>query len=318
MSSFLICLLASLMATSTAFTFNKPPPFDSSTALVTGSTDGIGLTTAKNLAKKGYNVIIHGRNPERIQHAIDTVSSFDHISKEKIFSVESDISSLQGCNNLVNQVQSIIKSNNLSLDILMNNAGAFEGEHVLTDDNLETTFAVNVMAPFVITSNLLPELLQKNNRQSRVVIASSMSQCRGIDDWDDLQCMERPFSTHRAYAESKLFDAILTAQIATILESNGFGSNRITCNSLDPGTVNTKMLLAGWGPIGIDVESALDETWLCSSEEVSDTSGTYFCWKIKSKDRAAYKPSEREKLWKVLSDIDPSSASKWDKIHDFL
>jgi len=317
MSSLLICLLASLMATSTAFAFNTPPPFDS-TALVTGSTDGIGLTTAKNLAKKGYNVIIHGRNPERIQQAIATVSLFDHIPKEKIFSVESDISSVRGCKNLVFQIQSIIKSNNLSLDILMNNAGVFEPEHVLTDDNLETTFAVNVMAPFVITSNLLPELLQKNNRQSRVVTASSISQCRGVDDWDDLQCMERPFSTHRAYAESKLFDAMLTAEFATILECNGFGSNRITCNSLDPGTVNTKMLLAGWGPIGIDVESALDETWLCSSEEVSDTSGTYFCWKSKSKDRAAYNPSEREKLWKVLSDIDPSSASKWDKIHDLL
>jgi len=304
------------MATAKAFGMGSPLLENSSTALVTGSTDGIGLTTAKNLASKGYNVIIHGRNRQRIIQAIDAICSVDQSLGEKIFGVESDISSLQGCKNLVYKVKSIIKSNNLSLDILMNNAGVFERGHILTEDDLETTFAVNVMAPFVITSNLLPELLQKKDRQSRVVFASSMSQCRCIDDWEDLQFRERPFSAHRAYAESKVFDAMLAAEFASILEGNGFGANRITCNSLDPGTVNTKMLLAGWGPIGTEVDSALDEVWLCSSPEVSDISGAYFSWRNKSSN--VYKPSEREKLWKVLSGIDPSSTSEWENVKELL
>ncbi len=294
--------------------------FGSSTALVTGSTDGIGLTTAKNLASKGYNVIIHGRNSDRIKNAVNDVCSFDHsgIGREKIFTVESDISTIQGCKNLVYSVQSILKSNDLSLDILMNNAGVFEEEYHLTEDNLEMTFAVNVMAPFVITSNLLPELLSQKKTQSRIVIASSISQCYSIDHWDDLQCHKRPYSVHRAYSESKLFDAMLAAEFATILDDKGFGRSRITCNSLDPGTVNTKMLLAGWGPCGIDVDRALDETWLCTSQEVSDISGSYFCWRSESKGADRYNPSERAKLFNILKELDPESVSKWESIHALL
>ena len=237
-------------------------------ALITGSTAGIGLTTAKNLALRGYDVILHGRNPNRIRKAIEIVQSFSSSTGQTVFSVESDISTVRGCKNLVSSVQSILdqRSGKRSLDILMNNAGVFEPNHVLTDDNLEMTFAVNVMAPFVITSGLLPQLLSRDDEsgvcsQSRIVTASSISQCRSIDHWDDLQFIQRPYSTHRAYSETKLFDAMISAQFASILSNAGFGTDRITSNSLDPGTVNTKMLLAGWGPCGIDVEDALDRKW---------------------------------------------------------
>ena len=287
-------------------------------ALITGSTDGIGLTTAKQLASKGYNTIIHGRNPERIKRAVEIVQEFSNVPKESIFTVESDISTVQGCKTLSHKVQSILKENNLSLDILMNNAGVFEPKHVLTEDNLEMTFAVNVMAPFVITSSLLPELLSKDGVHRRIVIASSISQCRSIDHWDDLHCMSRQYSTHRAYSESKLFDAMLSSEFATLLTEAGFGTDRITCNSLDPGTVITKMLLAGWGPCGIDVDSALDETWLCTSEDAKDTSGAYFCWKSVSREADGYKRSERKRMWDVLSAIHPESAASWGNIHSFL
>jgi NAD(P)-dependent dehydrogenase (short-subunit alcohol dehydrogenase family) len=291
------------------------------TALITGSTDGIGLTTAKQLASKGYNTIIHGRNPKRIQEAVNTVTSHVNANSQedpKIYSVESDISTVQGCKALAHKVQSILKDNDLSLDVLMNNAGVFEPDHVLTDDHLEMTFAVNVMAPFVITSNLLPELLSlKNSLQSRVVITSSISQCHSIDNWDDLQFLERPYSTHRAYSESKLFDAMLSAEIATRFTNADIGTDRITCNSLDPGTVNTKMLLAGWGPCGIDVEDALDESWICTNDDVKDVSGAYFNWKSVSKKADAYKTTEREQMWNVLSNIDPVSAAIWEDLTQF-
>ncbi len=305
----------------------------SKTALVTGSTDGIGVTTAKNLAKKGYNTIIHGRDANRIKKAVEEVKKFANISSSggsssksksnpKIYSVQADISTVNGCYSLVNSVKSILSADGLKLDVLMNNAGVFEQKFITTNDGLELTFAVNVMAPWVITSNLLPQLLLSpppstaTEDQSRIVIASSISQCYSIDHWDDLQCEKRNYSAHRAYSESKLLDAMLAAEFATRLEGAGFERKRITCNSLDPGTVNTKMLLAGWGPCGINVRDALDQTWLCTSDEVNDITGTYFNWRNVSKSADKYLPSERQKLWSILSQIDPSSAEKWSTVSE--
>lgn len=304
---------------------SSPPP---KTALVTGSTDGIGVTTAKNLAAQGYNVIIHGRKKDRIQKACNEVESFakkrnknNNSPISQIYTVEADISTVNGCYSLVKDVQSILTKNKLHLDVLMNNAGVFEDNLHMTEDELEMTFAVNVMAPFVITSNLLTNLLDDDkNHQSRIVIASSISQCYSIskDQWDDLEFQNRPYSAHRAYSESKLFDAMLTAEFATLLENLGIGTDRITCNSLDPGTVNTKMLLAGWGPCGIDVERALDQTWLCTSDDVADITGSYFNYRSLSKYASSYDSSERNKLWSKLSEIDAKSADIWRDVLSFV
>jgi len=307
------------------------------TALVTGSTDGIGLTTAKHLAAKGYNVILHGRDASRIERARNIVHSFvakssssndgtappNNENRGKILSVEADISTVDNCRNLAEQVRTLLASDDLpssSLDLLVNNAGVFEEDHKFTEDGLEMTFAVNVMAPFVITSNLLPHLLQSSDASpSRIILASSISQCGSIDHWEDLHCKKRRYGTHRAYSESKLLDAMLTMEFAHVFESNGFGTDRITCNCLDPGTVNTKMLLAGWGRCGIDVENALDETWLSTSEEVTGVTGSYFCSRTSRKlSSDAYKVSERAKLWSVLSSIDPNSAEIWCNLTSLL
>lgn len=281
------------------------------TALVTGSTDGIGLTTAKNLALKGYNVILHGRDSSRIEKAKKVVESFsrDETPKPIVTSVLSDISTIDGCHDLVSSVRLVMKEMDVScLDLLVNNAGAFEEKYKKTKDGLEITFATNVMATFVITSNLLPQLLQ--SKRSRIVIASSISQCSSIHHWNDLQCRVREYDTHRAYSESKFLDALLSVEFASRLQSS-YGVDRITCNCLDPGTVNTKMLLAGWGPCGIDVENALDETWLGTSEDVDGVSGTYFCNKRPMKDANGYNKSDRIKLWNILADIDPASMERW-------
>lgn len=238
------------------------------TALITGSTDGIGVTTAKNLAAKGYNVIIHGRSTKRIDRAVGIVQSYKE-SGIDIHTVAADISTVVGCRKMVENVRSIL--NGRKLDVLINNAGVFEQNHQITEDGLELTFATNVMAPFVITSNLLPEMIKEQKRHStdssssasRIIITSSISQCGSINDWDDLHFQQRRYSAHRAYSESKLLDAMLSVEFAHLLQRR-HGTDTITCNSLDPGTVNTKMLLAGWGPCGIDVEDALDETWISS------------------------------------------------------
>ena len=300
------------------------------TVLVTGSTDGIGVTTAKNLLSKGYNVLIHGRSEHRIQHAKRTVQAFvDHHSNDPgtpITLPAVDISTVNGCEQLVEHVKSTREQHKLQLSVIMNNAGVFSEDHVVTSDGLELTFAVNVMAPFVITSHLLPLLLPSSSGgdsgsttssstaagSRRIVIASSISQSRSIRNWDDMEYSQRTYSAHSAYSESKLLDAMLTMEFASRLKKNGYDTDQVTCNCLDPGTVNTKMLLAGWGRCGIDVNDALDETWLCSSNEVDSVTGKYFVWQSeRTASSDTYNEAERTKMWNMLSRIAPKAAEMW-------
>jgi NAD(P)-dependent dehydrogenase (short-subunit alcohol dehydrogenase family) len=288
------------------------------TALVTGSTDGIGVTTAKHLAAKGYNVLVHGRDEKRIETACSKIRQFvNDSSNDGDVLVEplscADLSTVHGCEKLAQSVKKVCQEKELHLTVLMNNAGVYTEDLVTTTDGTELTFAVNVVAPFVLTSHLLPELLKSSGskQSSRIVIASSISQCRQIRDWDDLNYdnAKRSYSAHGAYSESKLLDAMLSNEFAERLQGAGHGPDQITSNSLDPGTVNTKMLLAGWGPCGIDVEDAQDQTYLCSSPDLDGVSGEYFTWR--SKTGKSYKARERAKLWSILSDLAPSAAEMW-------
>jgi NAD(P)-dependent dehydrogenase (short-subunit alcohol dehydrogenase family) len=115
---------------------------------------------------------------------------------------------------------------------------------------------------FVITSHLLPLLLEKKNASSsRIVLASSIFQDEGIDGldhWDDIHCLHQAFDSHKAYSESKSLDAMLSMDFAQRFLDAGISTDRVSCNCLDPGTVQTKMLRAGWGDYpGINVEEAL-------------------------------------------------------------
>jgi short chain dehydrogenase len=113
-------------------------------ALVTGSTDGIGLTTARELATNhGYHVLIHGRNAQRIARAVAA------ISKNVWALPPADLSTVQGSRDVAAHTIRMCQEKNLSLDILVNNAGVFSEKLKRTPDlGLEQTFAVNVLAPF--------------------------------------------------------------------------------------------------------------------------------------------------------------------------
>lgn len=293
--------------------------------LITGSTDGIGVTTAKNLAtikESPYtDIIIHGRNEDRIRKAKDIIERFmdgtqkvNNDARTNVWALPpTDLSTIHGSRMVASHVQKLCEDENLQLTCIMNNAGVFSQSRTITDDGLELTFAVNVVSMFVLTSLLLPTmLLSQEQHQRRIVIASSISQCRAINDWDDLSYTKRPYSAHTAYSESKLLDAMLTMEFAERLKQAGYTTKHITCNCLDPGTVNTKMLLAGWGPCGINVNDALDETWLCSSSDVAAVTGRYFVYQNDSKaSLSAYDIQQRSKLWSILSDLAPDASSVW-------
>ncbi|CAM9505238.1 unnamed protein product [Ascophyllum nodosum] len=182
------------------------------------------------------------------------------------------------------------------LDCLINNAGVFEADFRHSEDGIEYTFAVNVLAPYVITGRLL-SLIARAPDGGRVVNVASLSASYSVD-FDNLQFEKGGYSDHASYSLSKLLDIMFNAELARRAPDG------VICNSLDPGTVNTKMLRAGWGMTGIPIKSANDEFYLATSDGIKGTTGKYFV------SRRVYNPPPPAKddaacrrLWAALEKL---------------
>ncbi len=233
------------------------------TILITGSTDGIGRQTALELAARGHRVLIHGRNFQKGRKVSEEIRAKTGNQRIQLFIA--DLSSLNQVRRLARQ----IKDSSERLDVLINNAGVFMTERVLTEDGLEMTFAVNHLAHFLLTLLLLG--LLKRSVPARVITVSSEAHRSGHIDFHNLQG-ERCFDGHAAYSLSKLANILFAYELAKRLQGSG-----ITSNCLTPGAVNTKMLRAGWGNFGKSVEEgARTPVYLAISPEVENLSGYYF------------------------------------------
>jgi NAD(P)-dependent dehydrogenase (short-subunit alcohol dehydrogenase family) len=175
--------------------------------LVTGSTDGIGLHVAKKLAEAGATVLVHGRTEGRVA---DAVKQVQHVARspEAVTGHLADFASLAGVRELASQVRGALGPSRLS--VLINNAGVYEQQHAVSGDGMEMTWAVNVAAPFLLTSLLINEV------QERVVNVASISAASSID-LGNLQQEQGRYSAHAAYSLSKLGDMLITLQMAARL-----------------------------------------------------------------------------------------------------
>jgi len=232
--------------------------------LVTGSSDGIGRETACILAERGARVILHGRDPQRLEaaaKAVDARSGSWPVAQEL-----ADLASLE----TVRQLGARLLDEFPRIDVLVNNAGVIMPRRVLTPEGLETTFVVNHLAPLLLTHLLLPALTE--SPQGRIVNVSSGVQMGARLDWDNLQG-EKHFESRGAYALSKLANVLFTTELARRLRSTG-----ITVNALQPGVVSTKLLRAGFGGHGSDslAEGAATSVHLALAPEVAQTTGAYF------------------------------------------
>jgi NAD(P)-dependent dehydrogenase (short-subunit alcohol dehydrogenase family) len=222
------------------------------TAVVTGATSGIGLHTARRLSAAGYRVVVHGRTPEKAAQAAREAGAEAHVA--------ADLASLGSVRRLASDIERIAAG---PIGVLVNNAGVFDGRQegncpsrLVSPDGLELTFAVNVVAPFLLTGLLASSGVI--TRGSHVINVASISQ-RASLNLDDLNFVREAYSGHHAYEASK------TATVAWTMAAAGrFRNVGVRYNALDPGTVNTKMLLTGWGPIGIDLADADDELLLAT------------------------------------------------------
>ncbi len=260
------------------------------TILVTGSTDGIGKQTALELAQLGCHIIIHGRNPEFTESTANYIAS--KTGNGSIDYFVADFSSLQD----VKQLSCEIHAKHDHLDVLINNAGVFMNERVLSQDGFEMTFAVNHLAHFYLT-NLLMDLLYSAPR-GRIVNVASMAHASELD-FDNLQG-KKFFDAYTAYSYSKLCNILFTNLLAEKL----FDSP-ITVNSLHPGVISTKLLHAGWGSGGSRIqEGSKTSVYLAVSQEVETVTGKYFSNSRQAKSSAiSYNRDIQKQLWELSEEM---------------
>lgn len=236
---------------------------DSPLVLVTGSTDGIGRETARQLVQQGARVIVHGRSETK---AADAHTELEQMAGQPLPApVVADLSSLDAVRAMADQVL----ARDEPLDVLLNNAGIYMRERKLSEDRLEMTMAVNHFAPLLLTHRLLPAL--RRAAAGRVVNVSSIAHTRGAIDLDDLQ-LARSFSHYAAYATSKLANVLFTVELAERL------GPAVTVNALHPGVVSTKLLTEGFQMEGHDSAAKASQTsvYLALSAEVAGVTGQYF------------------------------------------
>jgi NAD(P)-dependent dehydrogenase (short-subunit alcohol dehydrogenase family) len=194
------------------------------------------------------------------------------------------------------------------LDVLLNNVGGFWAHRHMTADGLEHTFALNHLAPFLLTGLLLQRL--RASAPARIVTVSSGAQSMGKIDFDDLMG-ERKFSGQRAYNQSKLANVMFTYELAKRLEGTG-----VTATVLHPGVTSTAFgaedVARGFGPVIAVMRRFMQSpergadtaVFLASSPEVEGVTGRYFADRRPQRSHASsYDEATTARLWQVSADL---------------
>jgi NAD(P)-dependent dehydrogenase (short-subunit alcohol dehydrogenase family) len=260
-------------------------------ALVTGSTDGIGRQTARQLAAKGIKVIVHGRSKPKVDAALAWLR--EELPGGEFDGVSFDIGRLADVRRGASHVLELAPK----LHVLVNNAGIFANERVVTSDDLETTFAVNYLGPFLLTELLGPRLTDSaDTMPSRVINVSSVAHTRGRIHLADLQ-LASSWTGYAAYAQSKLAQVMHALTLADRHEPS-----KLLAYSLHPGIVGTKLLKQGFGPVaGIPPDAAAKTSvMLASGISEDEPSGSYYSDGVATPPSTAARDADaRDKLWNL-------------------
>jgi len=270
------------------------------TVLVTGGTGGIGRAAAVGLASMGARVGITGRDLGRAQRAAAEIASESGDATVDVF--VADMSSQAEVRRLAGEVLSAYPR----IDVLLNNVGGFWAHRHVTADGLEHTFALNHLAPFLLTSLLAERLIA--SAPSRVVTVASGAQGMGKIDFEDLMG-ERSYSGQRAYNQSKLANVMFTYELARRFKGTG-----VTATALHPGLTNTAfsaedpalgLLVALLRPFMASPERGADTAvYLASSPDAEGMTGQYFAKrKPRKSNTSSYDTAATTRLWQVSADL---------------
>jgi len=274
--------------------------------IITGATDGIGKQTAHDLAQLGYSIGLVGRDQEKGDSVLNEIACATNNHSLKFF--KADLSVIKNLDNLSND----IKKEYDSINILINNAGAYFNKYIVTKEGLEMTFALNHLSYFKLTQ-LLMDII-KIDQPGRVINVASSAHFGAKLDMNNIQ-MKKRYKGWTAYCNSKLMNILFTYEIHKRYKDLG-----ITFNCLHPGFVDTsfgdnntglgkKILTIGKKLIAINViKGASTSVYLASSNEVKNVSGEFFdkSKSVKS-SKVSYSVSNQLTLWsyseKILDEL---------------
>jgi NAD(P)-dependent dehydrogenase (short-subunit alcohol dehydrogenase family) len=272
------------------------------TVLVTGATGGIGEATAVGLARLGARVGITGRDITRAEAAAADIRAASN--NDAVDAFAADLSSQTEVRRLAREVLDVYPR----LDVLVNNVGGFWTHRHVTADGLEHTFALNHLAPFLLTNLLLDRL--KASAPARIVTVSSGAHTTGRIDFDDLQG-EKKYSGQRAYNASKLANVMFTYELARRLQGSG-----VTANVLHPGVVRTSFgaedqaaFFTILSPLirpflKTTAQGAATSIYLASSAQVEGVTGQYFAnGEPKKSSTSSYDSGIACRLWQLSADL---------------
>jgi len=274
-------------------------PMAGKTCILTGANTGIGKATALGLAKMGATVVMVCRSLERGEAAMAEIKRGS--GNDSVSLLLADLSSRAA----IHRLAADFKAKYPNLHVLINNAGIIPKKRTVAEDGLETQFAVNHVAYFLLTNLLLDQL--KASAPSRIINVSSQVHNGASIDFDDLQS-ERSYSPTRVYGWTKLANVLFTYELAHRLEGT-----RVTVNCLHPGTVATNML-ADYMPGGLrflakmigvsSEEGAQTSLFLATSPEVEGVSGKYFVNQgAVHSSKASYDKTAARRLWQVSAEL---------------
>jgi NAD(P)-dependent dehydrogenase (short-subunit alcohol dehydrogenase family) len=238
---------------------------------ITGSSDGLGQMAAQLLIEQGHQVVLHARSEARAQQAIAAVPGAEAV-------VIGDLASIAQTRSLADQINALGK-----FDAVIHNAavGYREPRRIATEDGLSHVFAVNTLAPYILTA-LIP-------KPGRLVYLSSGLHRSGDASLDDLTWEKRRWHGQQAYSDTKLHDVLLAFAIARRWPT-------VLSNALEPGWVATKMGGSS-APDNLD-EGPRTQVWLAASDDpAAKVTGEYFYhMKLRAPNPAARDVERQEKL----------------------
>jgi NAD(P)-dependent dehydrogenase (short-subunit alcohol dehydrogenase family) len=257
-----------------------PYDLEGKVVLITGATDGLGRGLARAAAAAGGIVLVHGRSQERVDATLAELPGAR--------GYRADLSSLEEVRRLAGEVRDAEPR----LDVLVNNAGIGTGERELSRDGYELRFAVNYLAGFLLTQELLP--LLEASAPARIVNVASAGQMP--IDFDDVM-LERDYSGVRAYCQSKLAQIMFTIDLAGRLDGQ-----ELTVNALHPATyMPTKIVSSPISTLEEGVEATLR---LVADPELDGVSGRYFSGlRVAAPDPQADDPQARRRLWELSEQL---------------
>lgn len=276
-------------------------PMTGKTVVVTGATGGIGRATAHGLAMMGAHVIVIGRDPKRTDESAKEIRA---AGSGKVDAFFADLSSQTQLRSLADELLTAFPR----IDVLINNAGGYWNTRHTTADGLEHTFALNHLAPFLLT-NLLLKRLQLSG-PARVVTVSSNAQAMGRINFNDLQG-EHAYSGARAYSQSKLANLLFTYELDRRLHGTD-----VTANALHPGMVSTgfgaedpgraqRLLVPILRPFMLTTaQGAATSIHIASAPDLAQVSGRFFAKRTPRRSSAAsYDAATAAKLWNVSAEM---------------